>query len=67
MNRFAKSVNFENLLELNYTLLPKEYLVIMDFSASVQIYKNYGGQKIFVLRVQTKLIHLVFRLLFSRV
>jgi hypothetical protein len=31
----------------------------MTFSTSVQIYKNYGGQKVFVLRVQTELINSV--------
>jgi hypothetical protein len=27
---------------LNQTLLPKENLILMDCSESVQIYKNYG-------------------------
>jgi hypothetical protein len=38
-------------LELNQTLLPKENLFLMTCSTSVQIYKNYGGQKVFVSRV----------------
>jgi hypothetical protein len=43
VDRFIPSGNFENLLELNQTLLQKENLILMDCSTSVQIYKNYGG------------------------
>jgi hypothetical protein len=43
-DRFTQSGNFENLLELNQTLLPKENLILIDCSTSVQIYKKYGGQ-----------------------
>jgi hypothetical protein len=37
-------------------------LIIMDFFTRVQIYKNYGGQQVFVWRVQTELINSVYRL-----
>jgi hypothetical protein len=50
-----------NLLESNYTLLPKENLFPMACCTSVQIYKNYGSQKEFILRVQTELINSVSR------
>jgi hypothetical protein len=54
-----KSGNFKNLLESNYTFLPKENLFPMTCSTSVKINKNYGGQKLFVLRVQIELINSV--------
>jgi hypothetical protein len=62
VDRLTQSGNFENLLELNQTLHPKENFILMHYSTSVQIYKNYGGQKVFVSRVQTELINLVYRL-----
>jgi hypothetical protein len=57
VDRFTQSVNFKNLLESNQTLLLKENLFQMTCSTSVQIYKNYRGHQIFVLRVSTKLIN----------
>jgi hypothetical protein len=62
VDRLTQSGNFENLLESNQTLLPKENLFLMTFSTSVQIKKNYKGHKAFVSRVQTELINSVFRL-----
>jgi hypothetical protein len=59
VDRLTQLGNFENLLELNQTLLPKENLILMDFSTSVQIYKNYQGQKVFVSRVQKESINSV--------
>jgi hypothetical protein len=37
----------------------------MAFYISVQIYKKYGGEKVFVSKVQTELIKSVFRLIFQ--
>jgi hypothetical protein len=34
----------------------------MDYSISVQIYKNYGGQQVFVSKIQTELINSILRL-----
>jgi hypothetical protein len=59
VDRLTQSGNFENLLELNQTLLPKENLIHMDCFTCVQINKNYVGQQVFVLRVQTELINSV--------
>jgi hypothetical protein len=61
MDRLAPSAVFHNLLEFNHTLLLKEILFLMTCSTSVQIYKNYGGQQVFISRVQTELIDSVFR------
>jgi hypothetical protein len=36
-------------------------MFVMTCSTVVQIYKNYGGQQVFVLRVQTELINSVYR------
>jgi hypothetical protein len=47
VDQLAQLENFENLLELNETLLPKENCTLMDCSKSVQIYKNYGDQQVF--------------------
>jgi hypothetical protein len=49
----TQSIFFENLLELNQTLLPKANMSLMTYSASVQICKNYEGQQVFISRVQT--------------
>jgi hypothetical protein len=54
MDPLTQSGNFENLLESNQTLLPKENLFLMTCYTSVQLYKNYGGQKVFVSTVQTE-------------
>jgi hypothetical protein len=62
VDRFTQSGNFENLLELNQTLLPKENFLLMDCSTCVQIYKNYEDQQVFVSREQTELINSVSRL-----
>jgi hypothetical protein len=62
VDRLTQSVNFENLLKSNQTLLPKENLYLMTCSTSVQIYKNYTGQQVFVSRVQIELINSVYRL-----
>jgi hypothetical protein len=53
MDRSAQSVVFKKLFESNHTLLPKENLFLMTCSTSVQIYKNYGSQQVFVSRVRT--------------
>jgi hypothetical protein len=53
VDRLTQPGNFENLLESNQTLLLKENLILMDCSTSLQIDKNYGGQQVFVSRVQT--------------
>jgi hypothetical protein len=53
VDRLTQSEIFENLLKLDQTLLPKENLILMDCSTSVKIYKSYGGQQVFVSRVQT--------------
>jgi hypothetical protein len=58
----TQSGNFENLLESNRILLPKENLILMDRSTNVQIYKNYRGQKVFISMVQTELISSVYTL-----
>jgi hypothetical protein len=52
MDPLTQSGNFENLLESNQTLLPKENLFLMTCYTSVQLYKNYGGQKVFVSSIQ---------------
>jgi hypothetical protein len=65
VDRFTQSGNFENLLELNQTLLPKENLIRMDDSTSVQINKNYGCQQVFVSTVQTEQINSVYRQFFQ--
>jgi hypothetical protein len=59
VDRLTQSGNFENLLESNQTTLPKEKLFLITSSASVQIYKNYGGQQVIFSRVQTELINSV--------
>jgi hypothetical protein len=64
--RLTHSGFFENLWESNQTLLPKVNLSLMTCSTNVQINKNYGDKKVFILRVQTKLINSVSRLRFSR-
>jgi hypothetical protein len=50
------------LLELNQTSLTKENLIHIIFSLSVKIYKNYGGQQVFVSNVQTEIINSPYRL-----
>jgi hypothetical protein len=47
---------------LNQTLLSKENLILIDYSTSVQIYKNYGCQKIFISRVQIEVINSFYKL-----
>jgi hypothetical protein len=37
VDKLAQSSNFDNLLELNQTTLPKEKLFLMTYSTSVQI------------------------------
>jgi hypothetical protein len=41
VDRLAQSKIFKNLLESNYTTLPKEKLFLMSCSTSAQMYKNY--------------------------
>jgi hypothetical protein len=65
VDRLTQPGNFENLLELNQTLLPKENFILMVCSTSVQIYKNYGGKQVFSLRVKTELINSVYRQIFQ--
>jgi hypothetical protein len=62
VDRFTQSKKFENLSELNHTLLLKENLFLMTCSTSLQIYKNYQGNQVFVSRVPTELINSVPRL-----
>jgi hypothetical protein len=56
----TQSGNFENLLESNQTLLPKENLFLMTCSASVQIYKIYLCLEVFISRVQAEQINSVY-------
>jgi hypothetical protein len=58
----TQSGNFENLLKFTPTLLSKENLILIDYSTSVQIYKNYEGQQVFFSCVQTELINSVYEL-----
>jgi hypothetical protein len=37
VDRLTQSRNFENLLELNHTLLPKENLILMDCCIGAKI------------------------------
>jgi hypothetical protein len=62
VDRLTPSVIYLNLLESNYTLLPKENLFPMTYSTSLQINKNYVGQHLCVSRVQIKLYNPVPRL-----
>jgi hypothetical protein len=62
VDQLTQQGNFENLLELNQTLLPKENVILIDCSIRVKLYKNYGGQKVFVSIVQTELTNSVCRL-----
>jgi hypothetical protein len=57
--------SFKKLFESNQTLLTKQILFSMTYSTNVQIYKNYGGQQVFVSRVQTELYNLARGLQFS--
>jgi hypothetical protein len=59
VDRYTQSVNFWNLSESNWTLLPKENLFPLTCSISVKNYKNYGDQKVFIPRVQTEQINSV--------
>jgi hypothetical protein len=61
VHQLAQSAVFENLLESNQTLLPKENLFLISFSASVQIYKNNYGQKVFISEDQTELCDSEFK------
>jgi hypothetical protein len=56
VNKFWKIIR----VELN--LSPKREFIPRDFYTSMKIYKNYGGQKVCVLMVQTELYKSVFRL-----
>jgi hypothetical protein len=62
VDRLSQSAVFKKLFESNQTLLPKANLFLMACSTSVQIYKNYAGHQVFVLRVRTELINSFFRL-----
>jgi hypothetical protein len=64
---FAQSTIFGNLLESNYTTLPKHKLFLMKCSTSVQIYKNFEAREVFVSRVQTGISNSVPDLKFFRV
>jgi hypothetical protein len=55
VNVLAQSTIFENLLESNYTILPKQKLFLMACSISVKIYKKNGAMEVLALRVQTGL------------
>jgi hypothetical protein len=51
VDQCTQSANFQNLSKSNQTTLLKEKLFFIDSYTSVQIYKNYGGQQVFVSRV----------------
>jgi hypothetical protein len=40
VDKLAQSTNFENVLESNWTKLPKEKLILMTCYTGVQIYMN---------------------------
>jgi hypothetical protein len=46
VDRLTQSGNFKNLLELNQTLLPKDNLILMTCSTSVQIKKLWRSESI---------------------
>jgi hypothetical protein len=57
----ASVSKFWEFIGVESDLPPKSKFVPGDFSTSVQIYKNYDGQNVFVSRVQTELINSVCR------
>jgi hypothetical protein len=62
VNRLTQSENFENLLESNQILLPKENFSLRTCYTIVQIYKNYRDQQVFISMVQIELYNSVPRL-----
>jgi hypothetical protein len=44
VDQLAQSTFFEKLFESYQTLLPKDDLLLMDYSISLQIYKNYWSR-----------------------
>jgi hypothetical protein len=59
VDRYTQSTNFQNLSKSNWTLFPKENLFPITCSTSVQICKNFRGQKVFISGVQTEQINSV--------
>jgi hypothetical protein len=57
----ALLVIFENLLESNWTIVPKEKVFLITCSMSVQICKKSGAWEIFVSMVQIELYEPVSR------
>jgi hypothetical protein len=45
VDELAQSAIFENLLESNWTTLPKNKLFMMTCYTSVQIYKKFGARQ----------------------
>jgi hypothetical protein len=64
VDQYTQSANFQKLSESNYTLLRRENLLPMTCSTSVQNYKNYGDQKVFISSVQMEQINLVSEYIF---
>jgi hypothetical protein len=44
VDKLAESANFDNLLKLNQTTLPKEKLLLKTSSTSVKIYKKFRAR-----------------------
>jgi hypothetical protein len=44
VDQLAQSTFFEKLFESYQTLLPKDDFLLMDYSISLQIYKNYWSR-----------------------
>jgi hypothetical protein len=59
VDRYTQSSNFQNSSESNWTLLPKENLLPINCSTSVQNCKNYRDNKVFISRVQIEQINSV--------
>jgi hypothetical protein len=61
VDKLAHLAIFENLLESNSTILPKEKLFLITCSTNVKIYKKFGAWEVFVSSVQIELIESVSR------
>jgi hypothetical protein len=51
VDRYTQQANFQNFIEVELDHTPKNKLFFVDSFTSVQIFKNYRGQQVFVLRV----------------
>jgi hypothetical protein len=51
VDRYTQQANFQNFIEVELDHTSKNKLFFVDSSTSVQIFKNYRGQQVFVLRV----------------